>query len=65
MAYLAKKDMKHFHEHYLKVSQKELSDYLKMSEVSYEDILISNKNRKHIAPEDLVKEFLSNKDNNN
>lgn len=65
MVYLAKKDMVHFNEHYQKVSQKDLNDYLKEIGVSYEDILVSDKNSKHIAPEDLVKEFLNNKDNSN
>ena len=33
--------------------------------INYKEILDSNQNVKHIPPEDLVKEFLSNKDNNN
>ena len=65
MAYLAKKDMVHFNEHYRKVSQEDLNDYLKISGVSYEEIMASYKNSKHIPPEDLVKEFLNNKDNSN
>ena len=65
MAYLAKKDMVHFNEHYRKVSQEDLNDYLKISGVSYEEIMASYKNSKHIPSEDLVKEFLNNKDNSN
>ncbi|MBE6302101.1 MAG: tetratricopeptide repeat protein [Parabacteroides distasonis] len=65
MAYLAKKDMIHFNEHYSQVSQKDLDDYLNETGVNYKEILDSNQNVKHIPPEDLVKEFLSNKDNNN
>ena len=64
MAYLAKGDMKHFGKHYQQTSPEELFDYLKNAGINYEKI---NEpfNIKHIPPEDLVKEFLSNKDNNN
>ena len=64
MAYLAKGDMKHFGEHYRQTSPEELLDYLKNAGLSYEGI-IERIGSKHIPPEDLVKEFLKNKDNNN
>lgn len=64
MAYLAKGDMKHFGEHYRQTSPEELFDYLKNAGLSYEGI-IERIGSKHIPPEDLVKEFLKNKDNNN
>ena len=40
------------------------ADYLKDAGLNYEGI-IENIGSKHIPPEDLVKEFLKNKDNNN
>ena len=64
MAYLAKGDMKHFGEHYRQTSPEEVLDYLKNAGLSYEGI-IERIGSKHIPPEDLVKEFLKNKDNNN
>ena len=64
MSYLAKGDMKHFGEHYRQTSPEELLDYLKNAGLSYEGI-IERIGSKHIPPEDLVKEFLKNKDNNN
>ena len=64
MAYLAKGDMKHFGEHYRQTSPEELLDYLKNAGLSY-DGMIERIGSKHIPPEDLVKEFLKNKDNNN
>ena len=62
MAYLAKGDMKHFGKHYQQTSPEELFDYLKNAGINYEKI---NEpfNIKHIPPEDLVKEFLSNNNN--
>ncbi|MCS2919743.1 hypothetical protein NXW71_19565 [Parabacteroides merdae] len=56
--------MKHFGEHYRQTSPEELLDYLKNAGLSYEGI-IERIGSKHIPPEDLVKEFLKNKDNNN
>lgn len=64
MAYLAKGDMKHFSEHYRQTSPEELLNYLKNAGLSYEGI-VERIGSKHIPPEDLVKEFLKNKDNNN
>ena len=64
MAYLAKGDIEHFCEHYKKTSPEELFDYLK--KVGFDlDGIIDHFGFKHIPPEDLVKEFLKNKDNNN
>lgn len=64
IAYLAKGDMKHFHEHYRQASPEELLDYLKNAGLSYEKIT-EPFNVRQIPPEDLVKEFLQNKDNKN
>ena len=64
MAYLAKGDMKHFGEHFSQTSPKELVKYLEDSGIDFSDVeqqLLG----KHIPPEDLTKEFLNNKDNNN
>ena len=64
MAYLAKGDMKHFGEHFSQTSPKELVKYLEDSGIDFIDFeqqLLG----KHIPPEDLTKEFLNNKDNNN
>lgn len=64
MAYLAKGDMKHFGEHFSKTTPKELIEYLENSGIDFSDVeqqLLG----KHIPPEDLTKEFLNNKDNNN
>ncbi|RHJ87645.1 CDC27 family protein [Parabacteroides sp. AM08-6] len=63
MAYLAKGDMQHFEEHYSQTSPKELIDYLEKSGINFKDLV--EETRKHIAPEDLTKEFLKNKDNKN
>lgn len=64
MAYLAKGDMKKFSEHFGQTSPKELIEYLESSGIDLSDAeqqLLG----KHIPPEDLTKEFLNNKDNNN
>lgn len=64
MAYLAKGDMKHFSEHFGQTTPKELIEYLESSGIDFSDVeqqLLG----KHIPPEDLTKEFLNNKDNNN
>ena len=64
MAYLAKGDMKHFGEHFRQTSPSEVFEYLKNSGLNF-DKITDETSYKHIAPEDLVKEFLNNKDNNN
>lgn len=64
MAYLAKGDMKHFGEHYKQTSPEELADYLKDAGLNYQG-MVEHIGSKHIPPEDLTKEFLNNKDNNN
>ena len=64
MAYLAKGDMKRFSEHYKQTSHEELLDYLKSAGLNYEG-MVERIDGKYIPPEDLVKEFLKNKDNNN
>lgn len=64
MAYLAKGDMRKFSEHFSQTTPKELIEYLENSGIDFNDVeqqLIG----KHIPPEDLTKEFLNNKDNNN
>ncbi len=56
--------MKHFGEHFSKTTPKELIEYLENSGIDFSDVeqqLLG----KHIPPEDLTKEFLNNKDNNN
>lgn len=64
MAYLAKGDMKHFGFHLSKTTPKELMEYLNESDINMNDMeqQIFSKN---VPPEDLAKEFLKNKDNNN
>ncbi|WP_075558034.1 tetratricopeptide repeat protein [Parabacteroides timonensis] len=64
MAYLAKGDMKHFGEHFSQTSPQELVEYLESSGVDFSDVE-QQLMGKHIPPEDLTKEFLNNKDNNN
>lgn len=66
MAYLAKGDLKKFGEHFRQTSAQEMMEYLKASGIDAdqmaEKLPISEK---FIPPEDLVKEFLKNKDNSN
>ena len=64
MAYLAKGDMKHFGEHFSQTSPKELVKYLEESGIDFSDVE-QQLMGKHIPPEDLTKEFLNNKNNNN
>ncbi|MFV0581067.1 MAG: tetratricopeptide repeat protein [Parabacteroides gordonii] len=64
MAYLAKGDMRHFGEHFSQTSPQELVEYLESSGVDFSDVE-QQLMGKHIPPEDLTKEFLNNKDNNN
>lgn len=64
MAYLEKGDKKNFREHMGKLSLKDVAGFIKDSGYSPEELL-SKFNPKHIAPEDLVKEFLKNNDNKN
>lgn len=64
MAYLAKGDIKQFKEYYEHTSQNELLEYLSKNGLNIQDIQ-NELNGKHIPPEDLVKEFLKNKDNKN
>lgn len=64
MAYLAKGDMRHFGEHFAQTTPQELIEYLESSGIDFNEVekqLLG----KHIQPEDLTKEFLNNKDNNN
>lgn len=64
MAYLAKGDIKQFREHYKHTSQHELVEYLNKNGLDVQNIQ-NDLEKKHIPPEDLVKEFLNNKDNKN
>lgn len=64
MAYLAKGDMRRFGEHFSQTSPQELVEYLESSGVDLSDVE-QQPMGKHIPPEDLTKEFLNNKDNNN
>lgn len=64
MAYLAKGDMERFAEHLRKITTRELLMFMENSGADVKELeekLFS----KHIPPEDLTKEFLNNKDNNN
>jgi len=64
MAYFMLGDMEFFRKHYKKVTPSELVEYAKISgfleEFSDETLLPP-----HIPPEELTREFLNNKDNNN
>lgn len=64
IAYLAKGDIKHFGEHYRQTPPEELLNYLKDNKFYFGE-LAEPFTAKQIPPEDLVKEFLKNKDNNN
>lgn len=64
MAYLAKGDMKNFGKHFSQTSPQDLIDYLQKSGADFSDIE-QELFGKHIPPEDLTKDFLNNKDNNN
>lgn len=64
MAYLELGDVKHFRKHFSRTSHQDMINYLEQSGVDISKVeqhLFS----KHIPPEDLAKEFLNNKDNNN
>jgi tetratricopeptide (TPR) repeat protein len=65
MAYLIKGDMEHFDEYFMKLSPDELLDCLEKHFGIDVTSIINDDIDKHIPPEDLVKEFLNNKDNNN
>lgn len=64
MAYLAKGDMLHFSEHYRQTNPEEVVSYLKNAGLNLDGIK-GELAMKHIAPEDLVSEFLKNNDNKN
>lgn len=64
MAYLSAGDMRAFVEHIRQTSPAELIEYMTSAGVDVEKIKQQIK-RNQIPPEDLVKEFLKNKDNNN
>ncbi len=64
MAYFTLGDMELFNKHFSKISKKELAEYLKTNKGVFNSKFL-NKEEKHIAPEDLTKEYLKNKDNNN
>lgn len=63
IAYLAKGDLERFSKHYLQTDPEEFAEYMK--EASFSDDYIDIPNSNHIPPENLTKEFLKNKDNNN
>jgi tetratricopeptide (TPR) repeat protein len=65
MAYLIKGDMEHFDEYFTKLSPDELLNCLEKHFGIDVTSIINDDMDKHIPPEDLVKEFLNNKDNNN
>ncbi len=64
LAYMVKGDMDKFEEHFKETSNKEMLDYIESLGFNFKEMekLLFGK---HIPPEDLTKEFLSNKDNNN
>lgn len=64
MIYLAKGDMKRFSEHFSKTTPEELMKYLEETGFDFNNINLEQ-DGKNIPSEDLVKEFLKNKDNNN
>lgn len=64
MANLATGDMKRFSEHFRQTSPKQLIEYLENSGIDFSEVEKQFLG-KHIPPEDLTKEFLNNKDNNN
>ena len=67
MAYLDNRDMENFMEHIGQISGDDLLYLLrKVGPEVFADFTIDpDKEKKHIQPEDLVKEFLKNKDNSN
>lgn len=66
MAYLAKGDLKKFGEHFRQTSAEEMLEYLKASGIDADQMAEKFPTAgKFIPPEDLVKEFLRNKDNSN
>lgn len=66
MAYLAKGDLKKFGEHFQYSSAEEMLDYLKAIGLDTDQLVEKFPTTgKFIPPEELVKEFLRNKDNNN
>ena len=67
MAYLDNRDMENFMEHIGQISGDDLLYLLRKvgPEVFADFTIDSDKEKKHIQPEDLVKEFLKNKDNSN
>lgn len=65
MTYLALGDMKHFNEHFQQTSPAEMKEYLRESGFNMDLMENAPIFRKPIAPEDLTKEFLKNKDNSN
>ncbi len=66
MAYLAKGDLKKFGEHFRQTSAEEMLEYLKASGIDADQLAEKfPTTEKFIPPEELVKEFLKNKDNSN
>lgn len=65
MIYLLKRDMVHFAQHFKNTHPEEILDYMKNAYSIIHKELGENINNKFIPPENLVKEFLKNKDNNN
>lgn len=67
IAYLSKRDMEKFIEHMDQVSEEDLLHLIHKagSDMLPGLTLAPGKEKKHIQPEDLVKEFLKNKDNSN
>jgi tetratricopeptide (TPR) repeat protein len=59
LAYFSLGDMEHFNEHYRQISLKEMDDFLEKNNFPQPGKM------KHIPPEDLTKEYLSNKNNCN
>lgn len=67
MAYLHNKDLENFTDHVSQISEDDLFRlFRKFGSDMFADFTIDpDKEKKHIQPEDLVKEFLKNKDNSN
>lgn len=64
MCYLVKRDLEHFCEYFNKATPEELINFLENSGFDFSKIEPRSQD-KHIPPEDLTKDFLNNKDNNN
>ncbi|MCD7914806.1 MAG: tetratricopeptide repeat protein [Tannerellaceae bacterium] len=64
LAYFSLGDMELFGKHYRKTTHEDMMAYMKFTKLDLQEVK-ENSIPRHIPPEDLVKEFLSNKDNNN